>query len=276
MLLSLILVISFFGGIVHGQTYSWRAASQGDSESIFSAIPPPTGFGRISADDTSFTYWLRRLPLKKAGAPVMLHNGRRKAGQSGHVRVIEIDVGTANLQQCTDAVIRLRAEYLYSRGKYDDIRFNFTNGDTCAFVKWSQGYRPVVNGNRVSWDKSARPNSSYASFRAYMNTVFMYAGSYSLKQELQQVKSPDSLAAGDIFIQGGFPGHAIIVVDVAVDSAGRKAFLLAQSYMPAQDIHILKNPKDRELSPWYIVDSTARLVTPDWSFDWSDLMRFRR
>jgi len=46
------------------------------------------------------------------------------------------------------------------------------------------------------------------------------------------------------------PGHAVIVVDMAEDAKGQRAFLLAQSYMPAQDIHILKNPMDADLSPW--------------------------
>ena len=52
-----------------------------------------------------------------------------------------------------------------------------------------------------------------------------------------------SLQPGDVFIKGGSPGHAVIVVDVAIyTQTGKKVFLLAQSYMPAQQIHILVNP----------------------------------
>ena len=48
---------------------------------------------------------------------------------------------------------------------------------------------------------------------------------------------------GDVFIKGGFPGHAVVVLDMAEnDRTGQRVFLLAQSYMPAQDIHIMKNP----------------------------------
>lgn len=55
---------------------------------------------------------------------------------------------------------------------------------------------------------------------------------------------------GDVFIKGGFPGHAVMVVDIAVDeSTQEKVFLLAQSYMPAQEIQILKNPNNSHLSP---------------------------
>ena len=46
-----------------------------------------------------------------------------------------------------------------------------------------------------------------------------------------------SMQIGDVLIQGGSPGHAVIVVDMAENPAtGEKLYLLAQSYMPAQDI----------------------------------------
>ena len=79
---------------------------------------------------------------------------------------------------------------------------------------------------------------------------------------------------GDIFIQGGFPGHAVIVIDLARDSTCQKLFLLAQGFTPAQDIHILKNDNDADLNPWYSIPE-GRLITPDWTFDKSDLMRFK-
>jgi hypothetical protein len=81
---------------------------------------------------------------------------------------------------------------------------------------------------------------------------------------------------GNVFIRGGSPGHAVIIVDVAMNqSTGRKIFLLAQSYMPAQDIHILKNPADPELSPWYEVDLNAKKIqTPEWEFGIEELRRF--
>ena len=55
--------------------------------------------------------------------------------------------------------------------------------------------------------------------------------------------SIENIEIGDVFIQGGFPGHAIIVVDLAENEVGEKCFLVAQSYMPAQEIHVLKNFK---------------------------------
>ncbi|MCB0577512.1 MAG: hypothetical protein KDC61_23325, partial [Saprospiraceae bacterium] len=69
--------------------------------------------------------------------------------------------------------------------------------------------------------------------------VFAYAGSASLERELT-VADITNIRPGDIWIEGGYPGHAVIVVDVAVHpESGERQFLLAQSYMPAQQIHIL-------------------------------------
>ena len=77
----------------------------------------------------------------------------------------------------------------------------------------------------------------------------------------------EELKIGDVFIKGGSPGHAVIVVDVAVnESTGEKVFMLAQSYMPAQEIHVLVNPNDAEFSPWYSADFGEELMTPEWAF----------
>ena len=41
-----------------------------------------------------------------------------------------------------------------------------------------------------------------------------------------------------------------------------------------QEIHILRNPSDPRLSPWYLLDFGETLVTPEWTFRKTDLRRF--
>ena len=77
-----------------------------------------------------------------------------------------------------------------------------------------------------------------------------------------------------MFIQGGFPGHAMLVADVARNAQGKRVFLLIQSYMPAQNMHVVNNPSDDKLSPWYSATDAGKLVTPEWTFERSDLKRF--
>jgi len=238
-------------------------------------IPLLRGFQRVVVEPNSFAAWLRKLPLKTDNNQVYLYNGTLKGNQNVHYRVIDMDVGHRDLQQCADAVIRLRAEYLLSQKAYQQIAFNFTSGDRAVFLQWVEGYRPVVNGNTVTWKRSARRDESYENFRKYLETVFTYAGSYSLSRELESVQNMDDIRIGDVFIQGGFPGHAILVVDMAISAkTGQTAIMLAQSYMPAQEMHVLLNVKSFWKNPWYIVRETDRLYTPEWTFDWTDLKRF--
>ncbi len=262
--------------ISRSQNYAfpWRQTNAPNAPTI-QTIPTPAGFQRIDATRNTFADWLRSLPLKEENNRVLLYNNRLKLNQSAHYKVLAIDLGDKDLQQCADAVMRLRSEYLFGQKRFGDIAFNFTSGDRAAFDKWRGGYRPQVRGNKVTWQRTAQRDSSYKSFRAYLNTVFTYAGSHSLSRELHTVSEVKTLQIGEVFIQGGFPGHAVIVVDLALHpDTKQKIFLLAQSYMPAQEIHILKNPRDDGLSPWYAIQATDKLYTPEWTFEWKDLKRF--
>ncbi len=256
--------------------YPW-AHKYDSTECIMHRIRPPEGCERMEMETGSFGDWLRHLPLKKGNPPVLLFDGTAKGNQSAHVAVIDMDVGGADLQQCADAVIRLRSEYLYSRKNYSRISFAFTSGDRAEFRTWVGGYRPVVRGNTVRWSHSAARDSSYHAFREYLNAVFTYSGSYSLSRECRPIDDRTDLSIGDLFVEGGFPGHAVIIVDMVMNRrTGKKLFLLAQSYMPAQEVHILVNNSEPDLSPWYEADSLqGELQTPEWTFPPHSAMRLR-
>jgi hypothetical protein len=251
--------------------YAWLRGETG--EPIESRIQPPQGFERLAAKPGSFGAWLRGLPLKAGRPPVHLYNGLLKGNQEAHHAVVLIDVGPKNLQQCADAVIRLRAEYLYSAGCEDAVAFRFTSGDLAAWKRWREGDRPHVQGSRVAWSRDAAPDASYPNFRKYLNKVFEYAGTLSLGRELERVPDPRRIEIGDVYIQGGSPGHAVIVVDAAENGAGERVFLITQSYMPAQEIHVLRNPADPS-NPWYPAAAEGALLTPEWTFRYTDLKRF--
>ncbi|MBE0665300.1 MAG: DUF4846 domain-containing protein, partial [Candidatus Aminicenantes bacterium] len=202
-------------------------------------------------------------------------NGRVKPNSGVYVAVIDLPIGRRDLQQCADALIRLRAEYLFAKGRYDDISFRFTSGFLAEYSRWRRGERIMVSDDNARWEQTAPCSDSFQNFWRYLETVFAYAGTASLARELKLVSRED-LDIGDVFIQPGHPGHAVIVVDAAVSrQSGRKLFLLAQSYMPAQEIQVLANPNDVKLSPWYTADFGAMLRTPEWMFKAGDLKRFR-
>lgn len=241
---------------------------------VVSRFVVPKGFRRVVVIEHSFADYLRNLSLKKNGEEVRYYDGSTKANDNIYVAVVDMKIGDRDLQQCADAVMRLRAEYLFKEKQYDKIHFNFTNGFRVDYSEWRKGKRIVVKGNKVYWSQSSASSTSYASFLKYMDIIFSYAGTLSLSRELQPVEIQD-IEIGDIFIQGGSPGHAVIVVDMAIHSKTQeKIFLLAQSYMPAQETQILVNPNSATLNPWYSANVSSSFELPEWTFRDTDLKRF--
>ncbi|MBI5497905.1 MAG: DUF4846 domain-containing protein [Deltaproteobacteria bacterium] len=235
------------------------------------AVPP--GFARVPVKEGSYAAWLRRLPLKDGNPPVRLHDGTEKPWQDGHAAVVDLDVGKGDLQQCADAAIRLRAEYLRDARREDALCFHYTSGDAVPWSRWRAGERPRVKGRKVGWEATARRDAGYASFRAWLANVFTYAGTLSVAAETAAVGDVKAVRAGDVFVMGGSPGHAVTIADVARAADGRVAFLVLQSHMPAQEVHVVSRPGS-DLAPWYTDDFGAELALPEWTFTRGSLRRW--
>ena len=216
-----------------------------------SEISLPEGFSRIALEADSFGEWLRHFPLKK-DKTVYKFDGSRKSNQSAQFAVLDISTGNKDLQQCADAIMRLRAEYLLEHKRVSEISFSDNNG---------KEYNAPVGGNRKE-------------FNRYLETVFSFCGTLSLEKQLKPARGMSSILPGDVLIRGGSPGHAAIVMDVAENSKGERIFLLANSYMPAQDTHIVINPGDRSISPWYTASGTLEIRLPEWTFSPNQLRRW--
>lgn len=243
-------------------------------KSISTRILVPMGFVRDKVNEKSFEEYLRNLPLKAQGTYSEFYNGDLKESDGVYIAVVDQKIGKRDLHQCADAVMRLRGEYLWKNKMYNKIHFNFTNGFNVDYKTWMKGYRISVRGNNVEWIKKTDPSNSFQTFWKYMEIIFSYAGTLSLEKEMMPINI-DNMKIGDVFIQGGSPGHAVIVVDIAKNyKSGERIFLLAQSYMPAQQTQILINPNNSKLSPWYSINFRDNLITPEWTFKSEDLHRF--
>lgn len=233
-------------------------------------IPTPKGAERIEAGKHSFAAWLRNLRLRQDNR-VFLYNNELKSDQSKHFAVIDLSVGRKDLQHCADAIMRLRAEYFYENQLYDSITFYSSGKTPMHFALHRNGYRYYLSGNQVkSKPVTGTGCESRDCFMQYLETVFAFSGTYNLFEQLKPVQLRD-MQPGDVLIKPGSPGHAMIVADVAVNkSNGKKYFILAQSFMPAQDIHIVKNPRD-ENSPWFQLNESKEIITPNWKFQPGEL-----
>jgi Domain of unknown function (4846) len=231
--------------------YGWPHAAAADS--LEARLAPPPGAARVAVADGSFGAFLRRLPLKPRGAAVHLFDGTLKARQDVHAAVVDLDVPPRDLQQCADAVMRLWAEYGWARGGV--VAFHPDPG------------RPRA----LTFDARTRDRRA---FDKWLIRVFADAGSASLAAELHAASG--DVQPGDVLIQGGYPGHAVLVLDVAAGADGKRWLLLGQSHMPAQEFHVLRSPAGS--SPWYdaaALVSSVGLQTPEWRpFFARDVRRF--
>lgn len=228
---------------------AWLVVGSGTTNSEayenIAEIKTPNGYTRVPGD--GFAEYLRHLKLKKKGSKVMLYTGGESRSQNLAYAVIDMPL-LSNDEQCADVCMRLRAEYLYNNGMTSSIHFNNVGGKT----------------ERYTGGKNRR------SFERYMRKLYGVASTYSLSRELPVRKLVD-MQPGDVFVYasgdhslekavGSKYGHAIMVVDVAVNSEGKKVYMLAEGNTPARDIHILKNWLNPFMSPWFSLDENATAI----------------
>jgi Domain of unknown function (4846) len=253
--------------------YAWLPGSA--AKSIASVLPPPSGFARVAVPTGGFADWLRHLPLAPAGTAVVLHDGRPLLDQSIIAAVVDIDTGESDLQQCADAVMRLRAEFLYSRGLTGAIGFALLDGQPYRFTAYGRGVTPRQDGNAVRWETAKPQGTSHADLRRYLYLLFGFASTRSLAGELQPVPSLHDAEIGDVFIRPGQPGHAAIIADMAVNqSTGQRLVLLIQGSMPARGIYVLNDTQRPELGAWFELTDGKPLITPSYEFRPDELRRF--
>jgi hypothetical protein len=226
---------------------------------VMTRFNTPEGYKRESLDSNSFGAFLQHLPLKKDGSEVKEFDGTVKPNYQTYLAVVDLPIGKKDLHQCADAVMRLRADYLYSQARFKEISFRQASGKTLSYTTWLGGRSP---------DKT--------NLWTYLESVFNTANTTSLNQQLK-LKAIETLEIGDVFVTGPPPGysygHAIIVVDKCINKEGNVKFMLAQSFMPAQEIQILDNPATPGC-PWYDLGFGQTLDTPEWDFTSSQLKTF--
>lgn len=221
---------------------------------VSQAFPPPEGATRVATD--AFGASLLELPLREASEPVRTYDGR---STGHHARVIDMPLVPGDLQQCADSILRVRAEWLRDQG--EEVSFYATSGDPLPWSRWQAGERPYAPGNKVLWKPGTK-----GGWDEYLAAVFNWAGTVSLQS--YETVAVDAPRAGDILVEGGFPGHAVLLLDVA--TRGEETFVLVgEGFMPAQSFHVELGPHQG----WWRMD--GGLALPVWSFEASHLRRWK-
>ncbi|MBL4788377.1 MAG: hypothetical protein JKY60_04800 [Kordiimonadaceae bacterium] len=249
--------------------YPWLTDARAH-DSLLKGFETPRHFERVLVPPSSFAAFMRSLPLKSADADLKTFDGRVLTRHFA-AAIVDLDIGSKDLQQCADTLIRLYAEYAFSKAETGNLVFKFTSGDPFAYRNYLQGKRPVVRGNKVAWKQTPAQKHTRQSFSKWLDIIFTYAGTASLARDLKAV-SFSNAQIGDLFITAGFPGHTVMIADMAVNAAGVRRVLLVQGYTPAQSAHIVFNRN--EGSAWHILEQDKPLNIGFWQFEVSSLRRF--
>ena len=225
-------VIGVIGVIAIGGSWGSSQTSNTEDSKHIGDISAPSGYVRVEAKKGSYAEWLRQLPLKPKGSKVMLYTGGEANFQFLSTRVIDMPL-LSNAEQCADMTMRLRAEYLFSQGRYSDICFT------------------DVNGKRLPY----RGGSSRKALEKYLRKAYGLCSTYSVSRETTPRKISE-VQPGDVLVYTARKlegmGHAIIVVDVARN--GKKvAIMCAEGNTPARDFHLVRNPNPLA-NPWFFFD----------------------
>ncbi len=256
----------------------------------------PEGYEKVESEKGSFGEYLKNYPLKGYGEQAYLYDDKAFPGEelvyseeTSTVGVFKQQDTLTRWQQCADTAIMLYAEYLWDQQRYDEIIFNFASGFECAYSKWAEGYRVDLSG-KGAWVNKAGKNGviagdyTYQTFLKYLDLIYQYANTDSLATQFNSVSFAD-LMPGDIVVATRIQlreaakeidadmaasidyGHAMIVVDVAVNAQGEKVFMLAEGNTPATEAAVLENP-DASMGVWFKLDSDGRFVKSSSGIRW--------
>lgn len=236
-------------------------------------IPDPAGFCRVKATAGGFADWLRHLPTAPPGTPVKTaKNQIVRAGDDARLAAtVVLQPRGGKLLDAGNMLVRLRAEFFWAAGLKDRTAFRFTSGHLATWADWAAGVRPFVQGRNVEFRKIDPPDEGRESFTCYLEAVFRHGTVYSLMQDTFPM-TDGTIEPGDVFVRPGRPGHAVLVLDVAVSEDGRVSVLLGQGGTPPQTFHVLRDPA---LGDWFPVNRSDPIdLGPAGTFRLKDLRRW--
>src|SRR5450432_663361 len=266
-------------GVPDSRKYRWLAAENlkfpKPVDSLEARFPTPPGYHRVAIAPGSFGEWLRGLPLAAEGTPVVNNSGDTvfKGDDDYVAAVVAIDVGAGDLQQSSDAVVRLHAEWLWGNDRPEGISYRSASKLDMPFSRWAKGQRLIASGPNVFWVVKGKPKDpTYDDFRQYIDAVMLWANNVSLATRATRVEDPKDLAPGDFFLQTRGKGHAIVVLDLAQKPTGERVALLGQAMQsPAQSFHVIRLGRE---TAWFSMRPPSPVLTPrSDEFSWGDLVR---
>ena len=248
--------------------------SGASAQNTIADIPPASeGFNRVNADRNSFAHWLRRQKLKPAGSPVLDYRGReyKKGSDSTVAFVMDMNIINRRTEQCMDILVRLYSEYLWQSTQTESAAFPLPGGSLLHWSAWKEGWRPEFKGIDLKMIKKAASDTSLSNYESYLRTIYAESHTQQFYHAYERIE-PKKVLPGDFIVIKGSKSHAVMIVDVALDSLGNKMVLVGHGDTPACQFYLLNNGD----SPWFPVQiSEIFLPLPiKRKMSWAELRRF--
>lgn len=223
--------------------YNYPFSHSEDTESLFNRIKPLEGYERPKTN-SDFGNWLRFLPLKPEDEDVHKYNGEETTLKESFFmkNAGVIDMGVLNKwQQCADSILRLKAEYHWSKGEFYKIVFPLEK-QNISYLSWIKKY-----------------DHSRKTFYKYLTHIYGNLGTASMKRDFKKINA-HKLDIGDMNVQNktGGVGHIFLILDIIENKKGKRLYLLGQGATPAQEFHIIQPPF--QFSPWIDMNNLQNML----------------
>jgi hypothetical protein len=171
-----------------------------------------------------------------------------------------------------DIVIRLYAEFLWQAQKTDSLKLPLPDGTWLYWDHWRSGYRPFFKGIQVDLRRSKDPDSTYYSYKKYLQIVFSESHTQQFYHSYRPVE-PKNVQIGDFIVRKGTKGHAVMIVDLAQNARGELIALIGNGDTPACQFFLLNYTEENPWIPLYLEDEVLPLPLRR-KMTWDGLRRF--
>jgi hypothetical protein len=238
------------------QTRAGRPLAHATLQSRFAE---PQGYARVAAEPGSFAHWLRTLPLAAPDTAVLDSSGKTTlASTAGFAAaVVAIDM---HAEESADALLRLNAEWHFSRGDAQRISYLSNTGRPLPFSRWLGGERIVMKKQGWDWalKSAASTSQSYPDLRSFLDAAFQWVDPRALAIQ-GKVLGWDDVVAGDYFVHAGKEPTLVTVLDVAKGPKAEPALLLGHVAAPHQNMYVLRGSAQ---SAWFLPRATRDVLAP--------------
>jgi len=254
-------IIFLISGVTFSQNrdivFPW-ISNKNIEATIKKRFSPPDGFKRIQVKNGSFAAWLRSLPLLADGSSVVDYNGciKKTAKDTTVAAVVNYPIKGKKLEQCMDIIQRLWAEYLWSQYQSNKICFYLPGGFLLNWEDWKNGLRPKYHGIKVKLIQAAKPDSSRKNFEEYLWEIFYQSNTQTAYFAYPKIER-NNVQIGDFIVKKGKRGHAVLLLDLAINNFGNKIVLLGHGDTPACQFYLLNYKKN---NPWFPLDPKAEFL----------------